>query len=300
MTIEIKNKESKNNETSVGSALVVGGGIGGMQAALDLAGSGIKVYLIEKNPSIGGYMSQLDKTFPTNDCSMCIMAPKLVEIGRHKDIDIITLADIENVEGKAGNFKVTLKKRPRYIDEDKCTGCGLCASNCPVRNIPYMDGREKIEIDLSSEELDQLEKIIDEYKEKENLLMPILQKINQTYNYLPQNALRYVSLKLDISLSLIYRIATFYNAFSLTPRGRHIINVCLGTTCYVRGSQRILDRLSELLDIPEGETTKDMRFSIESVRCLGCCSITPVINIDGESHGRLKLSSISKILQGYK
>ena len=284
----------------VGSALVLGGGIGGMQAALDLAESGIKVYLVEKKPCIGGFMSQLDKTFPTNDCSMCIMAPKLVEIGRHKDIDIITLADIESFEGKAGNFKVTLKKRPRYIDEDKCTGCGLCTDNCPVKNVAYINGKEKIEIDLSSEELDQLTKIIDEHKEKENLLMPVLQRINQTYNYLPENALRYVSQELDIPLSLIYRIATFYNAFSLTPRGRHVINLCMGTTCYVRGGQRLLDRISGLLDIPDGGTTKDMRFSIESVRCLGCCSISPAMNIDGETYGRLKLSSVSKILQGYK
>ena len=103
-----------------------------MQAALDLAGSGIKVYIAESKPCIGGVMAQLDKTFPTNDCSMCIMAPKLVEIGRHKDIEIITLADIESIDGIAGNFKVKLKKRSRYIIEEKCTGCGECAQACPV------------------------------------------------------------------------------------------------------------------------------------------------------------------------
>jgi len=130
---KIKNvAKIENNTENIGSALVLGGGIGGMQAALDLAESGIKVYLVEKKPCIGGIMSQLDKTFPTNDCSMCIMAPKLVEIGRHKDIDIITLADIEKIDGKAGNFKVTLKQNARYIDEEKCTGCSECEEKCPI------------------------------------------------------------------------------------------------------------------------------------------------------------------------
>ncbi len=116
----------------VGAALVVGGGIGGMQAALDLANGGIKVYLAEKGPAIGGVMAQLDKTFPTNDCAMCTMAPRLVEIGRHKDIDILTLTEVEKVAGQPGNFKVTLKQQPRFIDAAKCTGCGACTTDCPV------------------------------------------------------------------------------------------------------------------------------------------------------------------------
>ncbi len=120
------------NNKRVGAALVVGGGIGGMQAALDLAESGIKVYLAEKKASIGGVMSQLDKTFPTNDCAMCTIAPRLVSIGRHKDIDILTLSEVDKVEGDAGNFKVTLNRKARYVDESKCTGCGLCFAGCPV------------------------------------------------------------------------------------------------------------------------------------------------------------------------
>nr|NIM48502.1 FAD-dependent oxidoreductase [Gemmatimonadales bacterium] len=115
-----------------GAALVVGGGIGGMQAALDLAACGIKVYLVESKPSIGGAMSQLDKTFPTNDCAMCTMAPRLVEIGRNKDIQILTLSDVERVTGEPGNFTVTVRKRARYVDETICTGCGACQEVCPI------------------------------------------------------------------------------------------------------------------------------------------------------------------------
>jgi heterodisulfide reductase subunit A len=114
--------------------LVIGGGIGGIQAALDLADSGFYVYLVEKSPAIGGRMSQLDKTFPTNDCSMCIMSPKLVECGRHLNIEIITYADIESVEGSAGDFEVTINKRARSVNADLCTGCGSCVENCPVTN----------------------------------------------------------------------------------------------------------------------------------------------------------------------
>lgn len=116
----------------VGAILIIGGGISGMQAALDLADSEFMVYLVDKSPSIGGAMAQLDKTFPTNDCAMCIMAPKLVSTGRHHNVKLITNADLEQVEGQAGNFQVKLRKRNRYVDETKCTGCGICTQRCPI------------------------------------------------------------------------------------------------------------------------------------------------------------------------
>jgi heterodisulfide reductase subunit A len=116
-----------------GDVMVVGGGISGIQAALDLATSGYKVYLVEKSPTIGGKMAQLDKTFPTNDCSMCIESPKFIECDRHPNIEILTYTEVESVEGEAGDFKVTLIKKPRYIREDKCTGCTTCREYCPVQ-----------------------------------------------------------------------------------------------------------------------------------------------------------------------
>jgi NADH:ubiquinone oxidoreductase subunit E len=292
-------RDHGSNE-KVGSVLVVGAGIGGMQAALDLAESGIKVYLADKKACIGGVMSQLDKTFPTNDCAMCTMAPRLVEIGRHKDIELITLADIEEINGKPGNFTVKLKKRARYIDEDKCTGCGACIENCPVRYIIYPPPEDGEGVKLKPEDKKRVDKIVDAYKDKKPSLMPILQNINLTYNYLPADVLRYVSKKLTIACSLIYQIATFYHAFSLKPRGRHLINVCMGTTCYVRGAQTIVERLSSVLDIGVGETTKDLKFTLLTVRCLGCCSIAPVITIDTETYGRLKTREIPKILKGFE
>ncbi len=112
--------------------MVVGGGISGIQAALDLATSGFKVFLVERAPTIGGKMAQLDKTFPTNDCSMCIESPKFIECDRHPNIEIMTYTEVEGVEGEAGDFTISLVKRARYISEDKCTGCTTCVEYCPV------------------------------------------------------------------------------------------------------------------------------------------------------------------------
>jgi len=112
--------------------MVVGGGIAGIQASLDLADSGYLVKMVEGKTAIGGVMAQLDKTFPTNDCSMCIISPKLVEAGRHLNIDLFTRTEVEKVEGEAGNFKVTLLEKPRYVELDKCTACGECAKVCPI------------------------------------------------------------------------------------------------------------------------------------------------------------------------
>ena len=116
----------------VGAVLVVGGGVGGIQSALDLAESGYKVYLVEDSPAIGGVMAQLDKTLPTNDCSMCILSPKLVECGRHLNINLLTYSEVLGVKGKPGNFTVSVKKKARFVDSARCTGCGVCAEGCPI------------------------------------------------------------------------------------------------------------------------------------------------------------------------
>ena len=124
------------SRNTIGAVMVVGGGVAGMQAALDAADSGYYVYLVERSSSIGGLMSQLDKTFPTNDCAMCIISPKLVEVGRHVNIELLTLSEVKSVSGEEGNLEVSLIQYPRYVDMEKCIACGLCAEKCPkkVRN----------------------------------------------------------------------------------------------------------------------------------------------------------------------
>jgi len=115
-----------------GDVMVVGGGISGIQAALDLASAGFRVFLVDRAPTIGGKMAQLDKTFPTNDCSMCIESPKFIECDRHPNIEILTYTEVDSVEGEAGAFEVTVTKKPRYVREDRCTGCTVCVEYCPV------------------------------------------------------------------------------------------------------------------------------------------------------------------------
>jgi NADH:ubiquinone oxidoreductase subunit E/NAD-dependent dihydropyrimidine dehydrogenase PreA subunit len=291
--------ENKAEKKKVGSTLIVGGGIGGMQAALDLAESGIKVYLVDNKPSIGGVMAQLDKTFPTNDCAMCTMAPRLVEVGRHKDIEVITLADIEKIRGDAGNFEVDIVKRPRYVDEEKCTGCGSCVTNCPVQNILYVTP-EKDKIDISVKDLEIMNNIIKEFERSEKSLVPILQKANDTYNYLPEPVLRYIADQLDMPLSVVCRISSFYNAFSLVPRGKHIITICLGTACHVKGAERIISTFESELGIRRGETTQDMLFTVESVRCIGCCGLAPVLKVGENIHGKIAKNNVPELLKTYE
>lgn len=289
----------KTEDEKVGAALVLGGGIGGMQAALDLAESGIKVYLVDNKPSIGGVMAQLDKTFPTNDCAMCTMAPRLVEIGRHKDIEVITFADIEKIRGNAGNFEVDLIKRPRYVDEEKCTGCGTCVTNCPVQNIIYITPEKEV-IDISLKDIEIMDNIIKDFEISEKSLVPILQKANNTFNYLPQPVLNYIADQLNMPLSVVCRIATFYNAFSLEPRGKHIITICLGTACHVKGAERITATFESELGIKRGTTTQDMLFTIEAVRCIGCCGLAPVLKVGEEIHGLMSKGRVPELLNFYQ
>ncbi len=144
-----------------------------------------------------------------------------------------------------------------------------------------------------------IDKIIKRFKEKEIDLIQLLHEIQNEYNYLPQDVLEYVSRTLHIPFSKIYSIATFFTAFSLTPRGKHVCTVCMGTACHVRGAPGVLSRLEERLGIKAGETTKDKQFTLESVNCLGACALAPIVVIDGEYHGQTTVNKVDKLLEKY-
>jgi len=282
-----------------GAVLVVGGGIGGMQASLDLANAGFKVYLVEKGPAIGGVMSQLDKTFPTNDCAMCTLAPRMVECGNHINVEKLTYSEVESIEGNPGSFKVRVRKKARSVDPDKCTGCGECMESCLVRNYAYLEPLTPELVELAPDEQAEVNRILQEHGKEKASLLPVLQGINARYNWLPPAAVSKVSEALEIPLSRVLRIATFYNMFSFEPRGEMMIRVCLGTACYVKGGGRILEAVQRELNIDVGGTTEDLKFSLETVSCVGCCGQSPVMTVKDDIFGYLTQDKIPDILASY-
>jgi NADH-quinone oxidoreductase subunit E len=145
-----------------------------------------------------------------------------------------------------------------------------------------------------------LDTLIDEYRGKRGALIPVLQKAQDLYGYLPKEVMRHVADGLDLPLSQVYGVATFYAQFHLKPRGRNIIRVCLGTACHVRGAAKILSRIEKELTIKSGETTQDLRYTIEPVACIGACGLAPVMMINDDTHGRLTPDKIPALLGKYE
>ncbi|MFA5367056.1 MAG: NAD(P)H-dependent oxidoreductase subunit E [Dehalococcoidia bacterium] len=141
----------------------------------------------------------------------------------------------------------------------------------------------------------QVDKILASYKNDKNALIQILLQIQKEERWLSEDVLRKVSKKLDVPINQIYHITTFYKAFSLVPNGRHSLAVCLGTACHVRGAPRLLDKVSEVVGIKPGETSKDMKFSLNTVNCLGCCALGPVIQVDDEYYSDPSSTELKKI-----
>jgi NADH:ubiquinone oxidoreductase subunit E/NAD-dependent dihydropyrimidine dehydrogenase PreA subunit len=313
--------------------LVVGGGIAGIHAALTLANAGKKVHLVEREPSIGGHMAKFDKTFPTLDCAACILTPKMSEVGTHPNITLLTHSQVEGISGYVGNFKVKVRRKARYVDEDKCTGCLQCIERCPVQHKAYpysAEARENGERhglpalpELEPELKTVVDRALDLHQPVEAPLaavfqgvlvdrrspvrdavraplIAVLQDINNELGYLPEPALRYVSRRIKVPLISVYHVATFYKAFSLKPRGKNVIRICLGTACHVRGAQQVLEAIKGKLQIEPGQTTPDRKFTLETVNCLGTCALAPVVTIGSKYSGNMTAPKVNQILKPYQ
>jgi len=147
---------------------------------------------------------------------------------------------------------------------------------------------------------EKIDAIIENYKANPETLLMIMQDISDLYNYVPPEVVPVLMERLRVQESLIYSVATFYKTISLEPRGKYIVNVCTGTACHVRGADKIMDALKEKLKIKEGQTTDDNLFTLEAVRCVGCCASGPVITVNQETHGGLDRSSAVEVIEGYK
>lgn len=153
---------------------------------------------------------------------------------------------------------------------------------------------------LDKDKIDRLDKFIIEQKNKKGPLMPILQKAQEIYGYLPIELQNHIAEALEIPLTDVYGVATFYSQFSLSPKGEYHVGVCMGTACYVRGAQKILDEFARILDVKVGATTKDGKFTLEATRCLGACGLAPVIMINDEVYGRLVVDDVPGIIGKYQ
>jgi len=280
--------------------LVCGGGVAGIQASLDLSAAGFRVFLVEESPTIGGGMARLDKTFPTGDCATCIISPKLVECMRDYNIEVLTMADVMSLSGEAGRFTAEVRKRPRGVNPTKCTGCGDCWQACPVRNVPQPTSPFLPAVPLPSDDMGRVEAILARHRDVPGSLIPVLQDVNDEFRYLPRAVLETVAARLEIPLAEVLRVASFYNAFSLEPVGRHIVEVCVGTACFVRGSGLLLERLEGEIGVQAGGTDPQGRFTLRTVRCIGCCALAPAVRIDGVTFGKVPVDRTADLLERYE
>jgi len=198
------------------------------------------------------------------------------------DIEILIPDFLTTVRGIVENRMYDPKLRWRFVTADRET--------VPEERIAKYDPEHRMKTDA----------IIEEYRGIEGAIVPVLQRVNDTFNHLPEPVLAHVAGELDIPLSTVFRIATFYNAFSLKPRGKYVVTVCLGTACHVKGAANIISAFEEELGIKTGETTEDMLFTLEGVRCLGCCGLAPVLKVNEDVHGLMNRKKVPELIERYR
>jgi NADH:ubiquinone oxidoreductase subunit E/ferredoxin len=198
------------------------------------------------------------------------------------DLEIHIPDYLETVRGIVKNKSYDAKLRWQFIKNEQLS----VTSERPI-------------VKLAKDDRDKVCEIVEEYKDVPGAIVPVLQRIDSTFNYLPEPVLRLTAKAIDMPLSEVHRVATFYNAFSLEPKGKNIIRVCMGTSCYVKGGRRILQTVQNKLGIKVGEHTEDLRFSLETVSCIGCCGQSPVISVNDEIYGYFRVNMIDDVLHKF-
>ena len=211
------------------------------------------------------------------------------------NINLLTCAEVESVVGEEGHYQVTVRQEPRYVDRDKCTGCGDCTRACLVHNIIQIPEKPLLPA-MSTEEESALTATLTAHHNRKSDLIAMLIEISDQIGYLPRPILVNLPDRLQIPLSEVYRVATFYAQFRFQPPGRHQIMVCQGTACHVRESGLILDALTRNLGIMPGETTADLNFSLDRVACFGACAIAPVVVVGEKVFGAMTTRKTDKLI----
>ena len=153
---------------------------------------------------------------------------------------------------------------------------------------------------MTTEEISRIDQIMDKYEGEKGALIQLLLDIQEELNWIPKEAAERISQRLNIPQSQIYRVASFYTAMSLTPMGKHVVSVCMGTACHIRGAQTLVDEICAALGVAPGETTKDLKFTLETVNCVGACAMAPVVSLDGEYHGNVQPGAVTRKIRGGK
>ena len=201
-----------------------------------------------------------------------------------EDIDLFIPDLITSVKTMIENGTFDTKLKWKFLRTDKPEMAPL------MKKFKKLDKKDRMVV----------ENIVERYEEIEGAIMPVLLAVNEKYRYLPEPMLRTISKDMDIPMSAIFRIATFYNTFSLTPRGKYVISICLGTACHVKGASNILESFEDHLGLKTGETAEDMHFTLEAVRCIGCCGLAPVLTVNKDVHGLLTKKKVPEIIEMYK
>jgi len=241
-------------------------------------------------------MARLDKTFPTGDCATCTLSPKLVECMRDYNVDILTMSDVTSLSGEAGRFVAEVRTRPRGVIPSKCTGCGDCWTICPVRNTAEAPPPFQPENPLTEADAAKLGGILARHEGDAGNILPILQEIDRSYGYLPRLLLEHMAFRWGLRPAELLRVASFYDRFRFEPPGRHLVEICAGTSCHARSRGTLREKLEKEIGVGVGETDKSGRFTLRTVRCLGLCALSPAMKIDGRPFGKVELERVPEIL----